>query len=105
MILDERNPLLVALREQLDADQQQMLRCQHGEHDMLATATPGVVICRVCRTLGVCLWCGYNLPPGACISVCARHIGTVNQQAKRQDPRTVEADRPPSAKERHDGLR
>lgn len=51
-MIDERNPLLQALREQLETDQQQMLRCQRGEHDMLATASPGVVICRLCRTAG-----------------------------------------------------
>ncbi|MGH2496118.1 MAG: hypothetical protein ACRDIV_15600 [Ktedonobacteraceae bacterium] len=93
MRLDEQNPLLQALRAQLEADQQQMLRCQRGQHDMLATATPGVVICRLCRTLGVCLWCGFNLPPGACISVCAKHIGTVTQQAKGRSSRTIEASR------------
>jgi hypothetical protein len=47
-----------ALRQQLEADRAQLLPCQQGEHDMLATATPSVMICRVCRTLGVCLWCG-----------------------------------------------
>lgn len=100
MMIDERNPLLVALREQMDADQQQRRRCQHGHHDMLATATPGVVVCRVCRTLGICLWCGYNLPPGACISVCSKHVGVVQQQAKRRRTRTVEAGRTTHAKER-----
>ncbi len=89
-MIDERNPLLQALREQMEADQQQMLRCQRGQHDMLATASPGMVICRVCRTLGVCLWCGLNLPHGACISVCAKHIGAVHWQA-RHPRRTIEA--------------
>ena len=81
-MIDERNPLLQALREQLDADQQQMLRCQRGEHDMLATASQGIVICRVCRTLGVCLWCGLSLPYGACITICSKHVGAVQWQAK-----------------------
>ncbi|MGH2496866.1 MAG: hypothetical protein ACRDIV_19355 [Ktedonobacteraceae bacterium] len=100
MSLDERNPLLVALREQMEADQQQLLRCQRGQHDMLATATPGVVICRLCRTLGVCLWCGLSLPQGACISVCAKHTGTVTQQVRRSS-RTIEASRTDHEQEGH----
>src|SRR5260370_13945783 len=92
----ERNPLLQALRDQVEADQQQRIRCQHGEHEMLATASPGIVICRLCRTLGVCLWCGLTLPPGACIVVCDKHLRTVRWQAK-QPQRTLEA-RPSDAK-------
>ncbi len=91
-MIDERTPLLQAVRDQMIADQQQMLRCQRGHRDMLATATPGVVVCRLCRTLGVCLWCGLSLPYGACITVCAKHIGTVTQQARRRT-RTIEANR------------
>jgi hypothetical protein len=67
---------------QREADQQQRIRCQRGEHDLLATASPGVVVCRLCRTLGVCLWCGLTLPHGA-------YIGAVQWQARHQ--RTVEA--------------
>ena len=93
-MIDERNPLLVALREQLDADLEHRQRCQRGEHDMLATASPGMVICRVCRTLGVCLWCGLTLPPGACIVVCSRHIGAVRWQARHPQPRPLEVSRP-----------
>ena len=63
-------------------EDQQRTRCQRGEHDMLATASPGVVVCRLCRTLGVCLWCGLTLPHGACIVVCAKHVGAVNWQAR-----------------------
>ena|SRR5260370_6488030 len=81
-MIDERNPLLQALCEQMEADQEQMLRCQHGEHDLLATASPGMAICRMCRTLEVCLWCGLTLPHGACIVVCAKHVGAVNWQAR-----------------------
>ena len=88
-MIDERHPLLQALREQMEADQEQMLRCQHGNHDMLATASPGMVICRVCRTLGVCLWCGLTLPHGACVVVCSKHVGAVQWQARHQ--RTIEA--------------
>jgi hypothetical protein len=68
----------------IEEDQQQMLRCQRGQHDMLATASPGVVVCRLCRTLGVCLWCGMTLPQGACITVCAKHVGAVQWQARHR---------------------
>ncbi len=95
-MIDERNPLLRALREQMEADQQQRIRCQRGQHDLLATASPGVVVCRLCRTLGVCLWCGLTLPHGACVVVCAKHVGAVQWQARYT--RTVEA-RTPHAKE------
>lgn len=74
---------------QREADQQQLLRCQHGQHVMLATASPGVVICRVCRTLGVCLWCGLTLPYGACVVVCSKHIGAVRWQARHFRTRPV----------------
>ena len=98
-MIDERNPLLQVLRAQMEADQQQMLRCQHGEHDMLATASPGVVVCRVCRTLGVCLWCGLTMPSGACIVVCAKHVGAVQWQARHH--RTVEARMPQTKEGQH----
>jgi len=78
--------LAQALHVQMEADRAQHLRCQRGDHDMLATASPGVVVCRLCRTLGVCLWCGLTLPQGACVVVCARHIGAVRWQARH--PRT-----------------
>ena len=61
----------------IEEDRAQHLRCQRGEHDMLATASPGV---------GVCLWCGLTLPHGACVVVCATHIGAVRWQARH--PRT-----------------
>ena len=82
----EQPSLAHALHAQLEADRVQYLRCQHGEHDMLATASPGMVICRVCRTPGVCLWCGFTLPYGACITVCAKHIGVVQWQARHRQP-------------------
>jgi hypothetical protein len=81
-----------ALYAQLEADRAQSLRCQRGEHDMLATASPGVVICRLCRTLGVCLWCGLTLPHGACVVVCSKHLGAAHWQARHQ--RTAEAQTP-----------
>lgn len=84
-----RSHLLHALHNQAEADRRQWRRCQRGAHDMLATATPGIVVCRRCRTLGVCLWCGWSLPPGACITVCSQHLGLVRWQARH--PRTVEA--------------
>ena len=70
----------------IEEDRAQRLRCQRGEHDMLATASPGVVVCRWCRTLGVCLWCGLTLPHGACIVVCSKHIGAVQWQARHRQP-------------------
>jgi len=80
----------------IEEDRAQHLRCQRGEHQMLATASPGVVVCRLCRTLGVCLWCGLTLLYGACVVVCAKHIGAVQWQARPH--RTVEA-RTPQAQE------
>ena len=70
----------------IEEDRAQHLRCQRGEHDLLATASPSVVVCRLCRTLGVCLWCGLTLPSGACVVVCSRHVGAVRWQARH--PRT-----------------
>lgn len=67
---------------QREADQQQRTRCQRGEHDLLATASPGVV----------CPWCGLTLPYGACVVVCAKHVGAVQWQARH--PRTGEAGTP-----------
>ena len=85
-----RSSLLHTVQNHVDADWQQWQRCQRGAHNMLATATPGVVVCRRCRMLGVCLCCGWSLPLGACISVCPQHLGLVRWQARR--PRTVEAE-------------
>jgi hypothetical protein len=85
---------------QREADQQQRIRCLRGEHDMLATASPGVVVCRLCRTLGVCLRCGLTLPHGACVVVCARHVGAVQWQARQQ--RTVEAGTRDAKEARHE---
>jgi hypothetical protein len=79
------DPLAHALYAQLEADQEQRIRCQRGEHDMLATASPGVVVCR-----------GLTLPHGACVVVCAKHIGAVQWQARHH--RTGEA-RTPYTKE------
>ncbi len=45
-------PLLQALREALEADRAQLRHCQQGEHDMLATPTPGVAVAG-CATRGV----------------------------------------------------
>lgn len=88
-MMETRSPLLHTLSNFMQAEQQQWQRCQRGAHDMLATATPGIVVCRWCRTLGVCLWCGLSLPLGACISVCSQHLGLVRWQARH--PRIVEA--------------
>jgi len=78
-----------AWHDHVGADREQARRCAHGEHDMLATASPGVVVCRFCRTLGVCLWCGMTLPQGACIVVCATHVGAVHWQAKQHQSRSA----------------
>ena len=74
---------------QREADQKQRIRCQRGERDKLATASSGVVVCRLCRTFGVFLWCGMTLPQGACITVCSKHVGAVHWQARHL--RTIEA--------------
>ena len=89
-MITPRSSLLHTLHHQGEADRQHWRRCGRGAHDMLATATPGVVVCRHCRTLGVCLWCGWSLPLGACISVCPQHLGLVRWQARH--PRTIETD-------------
>ena len=99
------DPLAVPRREipllqALEADRAQLRHCQQGEHDMLATPTPGVAACRVCRTLGVCLLCGLSLPYGACIVVCPKHIGFVRWQAARQTPRITTAVRPHTGERR-----
>src|SRR5579859_665747 len=88
-MMDTRSYLLHTFQKQGEADRLQRHRCQRGAHDMLATATPGIVVCRLCRTLGVCLWCGVSLPLGACISVCSKHLGLVRWQARQL--RTVDA--------------
>ena len=85
-MIEHRHSLLPALHQQMEADR---LHCQRGMHDMLATVPPVVVVCRRCRTLGVCLWCGWSLPLGACITVCSQHLGLVRWQAHH--PHTVEA--------------
>ncbi len=91
-MLNERllsEQMLDLYASQREADQQQRIRCQRGEHDMLATASPGFVVCRLCRTLGVCLWCGLTLPHGACVVVCSKRVGAVRWQARHLQ--TVEA--------------
>ncbi|HEV2457380.1 MAG TPA: hypothetical protein VGS80_03375 [Ktedonobacterales bacterium] len=69
------------LLRRLEADLAQMQRCQEGNHQMEATRSPGVVVCIVCRTVGVCLWCGCTLPAGACIIVCPPHRALADWQA------------------------
>ena len=83
----------------IDEDQQQRLRCQRGEHDMLATASPGVVVCRLCRTLVVCLWCGLTLPHDACVVVCVKHVGADQWQGRHS--RTIEAGTPDTKETAH----
>jgi hypothetical protein len=38
-------------------------------------------VCRVCRIVGVCLWCGLIPPRGAVILVCPAHQDFVRLQA------------------------
>jgi hypothetical protein len=52
-----------ALRQRIEVDLAQLKRCQHNEHAMQATQSPGVVVCTFCRMVGVCLWCGVVPPP------------------------------------------
>ncbi len=84
-MMDERTlfeQMLHLYASQREADQKQRSRCQRGEHDMLATASPGMVVCRLCRTLVGCLWCELTLPHGACVVVCSKHVGAVSWQAR-----------------------
>ncbi len=62
-----------ALRRRIAADLEQIHRCQRGDHLMEATRSPGVVVCRFCHTVGVCLWCGLTQPAGACVLPCPQH--------------------------------
>jgi len=70
-----------ALRQQIEADLAQIKRCQAGEHLLEATKSPGVLVCRVCRIVGVCLWCELIPPPGAVILVCPAHRDFARLQA------------------------
>jgi hypothetical protein len=87
-MIDTGSHVLYTFQKRGEADWHQWRRCQRGVHDMLATATPGIVVCRLCRTLGVCLWCGLSLPLGARITVCSQHLGLVRWQVRH--PPTVE---------------
>ena len=70
-----------ALLKRIEADLAQMARCQEGDHQMEATRSPGVFVCIICRTVGVCPWCGLTPPAGACITVCHEHHELVEWQA------------------------
>ncbi len=69
-----------ALRQRIEVDLAQLKRCQHNEHAMQATQSPGVVVCTFCRRVGVCLWCGVVPPQGASIAPCRAHahLATIN---------------------------
>ena len=90
MMIETRSHPLHAFQQHVEADRRQWRRCQRGAHDMLATATPGIVVCRCCRTLGVCMWCGWSLPLGACICVCSQHLALMRWQARH--PSIIEAE-------------
>ena len=70
-----------ALRRRIEADLAQIKRCQAGDHRLEATKSPGVWMCRLCRRVGVCLWCGLIPPPGAAIMICPAHHDFVRVQA------------------------
>ena len=70
-----------ALRRRIEADLAQIKACQAGDHRLEATRSPGVLVCWVCRIVGVCLWCGLIPPPGAVILVCPAHRDLVRLQA------------------------
>lgn len=68
------------LRRNIEADLAQIRQCQAGNHRMETTQSPGVVVCRLCRIVGVCPWCGHPVPARACISVCPEHAPLVAWQ-------------------------
>lgn len=70
-----------ALRRRIEADLAQIKRCQAGDHRLEATKSPGVLVCRMCHIVGVCLWCGLIPPPGAVIVICPAHRDFVRLQA------------------------
>ena len=70
-----------ALRHRIEADLIQVRRCEHGEHAMQATRSPGVVVCPYCFTVGACLWCEVIPPRGACVVACQAHADVVSMQA------------------------
>jgi hypothetical protein len=70
-----------ALLRRIEADLAQIKACQTGDHCLEATRSPGVLVCRVCRIVGVCLWCGPIPPPGAVILVCPAHRDFARLQA------------------------
>ena len=87
--MDERavlKQLLDLSAAQRETDRAQRIRCQRGDHDMLSTASPGVVVCRLCRVVGVCLWCGMTLPQDACVLPCPTHTDLVAWQARHSQP-------------------
>jgi hypothetical protein len=69
------------LQRRIAADLAQIKGCQAGEHRLEATKSRGVLVCRVCHTIGVCLWCGVLPPAGAVIVVCPAHRDFVRLQA------------------------
>ena len=70
-----------SLRRRIEADLAQIKRCQAGDHCLEATKSPGVLVCRMCHIVGVCLWCGLIPPAGAVIVICLAHRDFVRLQA------------------------
>ncbi len=85
-----------ALRRRVMAEFEQMQRCQQDKHVMEATKSAGVVVCRFCRIVGVCPWCGLVPPAGACITVCPAHRDFVALQveAERSKPHEQQEQEP-----------
>jgi hypothetical protein len=70
-----------SVQRRIEAYLAQIKACQAGEHRLEATKSPGVLVCRVYRIVGVCLWCGLIPPAGAVILVCPAHRDFVRLQA------------------------
>jgi hypothetical protein len=80
---DEEARTHKALRQRIEMDLAQLKRCQQDEHAMQATQSPGVVVCTLCRSVGVCLWCGIVPPQGASIVPCRVHAHLASIDAAR----------------------
>lgn len=68
------------LPQRIEMDLAQLKRCQRDEHAMQATQSPGVVVCTLCRSVGVCLRCGIVPPQGASLvpGRAHAHLATID---------------------------
>lgn len=92
-----------ALRQRIEVDLAQLKRCQHNEHAMQATQSPGVVVCTFCRMVGICLWCGVVPPQGASIAPCRAHAHLASIDAAQAAASTTHSNGKEQAK--YDGHR